>query len=330
MTQLHTTRTQYGSPVSQGYDPQALSLLFNETVKIEYENYPTVGDQFWSKSGEDNKGEHFTKAFRTGLLGNLSIAAAEGTDLDDRPPYLRFARTPMVVGGYKKYFALFGWNKEYVEYDERDTATVDVMGDLAQVALYTEELLRHEPLVNGRSFVSGWDKRPDGSGIPLYATDHPIIGDRTVTTSNIIDTVAGANYSTIRAIEEWGQNFRNQEGRPAVVRPEVIITGPAMARELAMLYDTTTDIRQSNASVRSPVADASKPTIISTIHLDNPNDIHVRYTGWRNNFFELDKYRGRTHTWTEDNPEYTFTKIETRTLYYYIDPRLAVLVPGVS
>jgi hypothetical protein len=327
---LITTRPAYGSPVSQGYNPQALDLLFAETVKIEYEDAPKVGEQFWAKSTEDSKGDYFTKSFRTGLQGNMAIAEAEGTDIDSKPPYLKFNTTPMVVAGYRKFHAAYGWNEELVTYDERNNDTVDVSADLAGVALYTEELLRHEPLVNGRTFVSGWDKRADGTGIPLYATDHPIISDRTVLTNNIIDSVAGASYATIRAIEEYGQNFRNQEGRPAVIRPEVIITGPAMARELAMLYGTTTDVRQSNAGVPSPVADATTPTIISTIHLDNPNDIHVRYTGWRSNFFELDKYRGQTHTWTEDNPEYTFNRVRTRTLYYYIDPRVAVLIPGVS
>ncbi len=327
---LITTRPAYGSPVSSGYDPTALDLLFSETTRIEYEDYPTIGGELWAKSTEDSKGDYFTKSFRTGLMGNLAIAAAEGTDIDDKPPVLGFTTTPMVVAGYRKFHAAYGWNDEYVQYDVRSNDTVEVMSDLSKVALYTEELLRHEPYVNGRTFVSGWDKRADGTGIPLYATDHPIMGDSSVLTSNIIDSVAGASYATIRAIEEYGQNFRNQEGRPAVIRPEVIITGPAMARELAMLYNTETDVRQSNSGVMSPVGDASKPRIISTIHLDNPNDIHVRYTGWRNNFFELDKYRGQTHTWTEDNPEYTFNRVRTRTLYYYVDPRVAVLVPGVS
>jgi hypothetical protein len=328
---LITTRPAYGSPVSQGYDLTAMDLLLSNTARLEYEDAAKVGDQLWSNSTEDSKGDYFTKSFRTGLQGNLAIAAAEGTDLDDRPPVLKYNTTPMVVAGYKKFHAAYGFNEEVVTYDHRNNDAVDVMADLAGVALFTEELLDHEALVNGRTtFISGWDKRADGTGIPLYATDHPIISDRTVLTNNIIDSVAGASYATIRAIEEYGQNFRNQEGRPAVIRPEVIITGPAMKRELDMLYGTTTDVRQSNAGVMSPVADATRPLVIASIHLDNPNDIHVRYTGWRRSFFRLDKYRGETHTWKENNPEYTFTRIRTRRLYYYIDPRLAVLIPGVA
>lgn len=329
MTNIPTPNA-YDGPISQGHDPLNISRLFPEIKSIEYEEAETVGSQFYTKSTEDNRGEYFHKAFRTGLIGNLARAAAAGTDLDDTPPYLDYAQTPAVFHGYEKWFGAYGFNLEVVEYDELHNSTRGAMQDLSKVAAFTEELIRHKMLVNGESYVSGWDKRADGTGIPLYATDHPIISDRTLLTSNILDTVSGANYATIRAIEEYGFNFRNQEGRPAHVRPDLIITGPSQAREFRMLYNTGTNVNQSNPNVPSPVADATVPTIIGSIHLDNPNDIHVRYTGWRENFFELDKYRSKTKTWMDTNPEYEFMSIATRTLYYYIDPRLAVYIPGVG
>lgn len=320
-------RTYSHTRGTQDHDPRLFYKAYERIVQKRYPGVETmVGSQLWGQNDLETRGLHNEVLMHTGLLGS---AARLGDDLRAPVPMATYEKADQIIAGYHIIGVGYEYYPQELEDDLFDTVAPKV-GDLPLLLAESEEDEHFAPLNNGETtFISGWANTPlfvDGTSDFLQ-----VIGYQGQNYgSNIITNAGGPSYHMISLLEQYGDNFVNEEGRLSPLRVDRIVASFQNARLLEMYYGSSTNIEQNNPAVMSPVR--SSPTIIATHRLANPNDIFVYYEGWQEDMKERSKWRARTQSGEigQLNQVKVTTITRSRFSYYFFSNRRVVKVKGMA
>lgn len=312
---------------SQEHNPQLFHKAYEKIVERKYPGVESmVGAQFWGQNELEVRGIHNEVLMHTGLLGG---AANLGDDLRASVPMATYATAEQVIAGWEILGIGYEFFPEELQDDLYDIVAPRV-GDLPKLLTEAEEDEHFAKYNDGETATGGWTKDPlfvDG------VTDYlQIIGNKGVNYgSNIIKNAGGVSYHLIALLEQYGDNFIDEEGRLAPLRIERIMCSRQNATLFRMYYGVNTNIEQDNPNVPSPI-EQSAPQIIATHRLANPNDIIVFYEGWMDDMKERSKFRAQTMTETVGhlNKKKSVTITRSRFSYYWFSNRRVVLVKGAA
>lgn len=317
---------------TQGMQDVNFNMLSKAFQAVIHRKYPgqeqMVGAQLWGQNSLGTEGLHDEVLHHTGLIGQAQFLG-------------RLERAPVPMSTYKDKgqviadYGIYGIGFELFPREMSDwiagrrQIVEERVGDLPGLLADREEDEHLHPYNEGETFVSGVFEQPiyvDGTVNFLQILSQPGVNYG----SNIIDHAGGVSYHLISLIEQYGDNFVNEEGRLAPIRPAMILASPQNARLLDLYYGATTNIEQGNPNIPNPVR--YRPTILASHRLKNPNNIHVWYEGWEEDFKERSKFRG----WAESavvgvmNQQKVVNIIRSRFAYYYFYNRRALLVRGLA
>lgn len=312
---------------TQDHDPR---LFYKAYEKIVQKRYPgvesMVGAQLWGQNELEVRGLHNEVLMHTGLLG---AASRLGDDLRAPVPMATYEKADQIIAGYHIVGVGYEYYPDELEDDLFDTVAPKV-SDLPMLLAETEEDEHFAPYNNGEtSFISGWTNSTlyvDGTADWLK-----IIGYQGENYgSNIITNAGGPSYHLIALLEQYGDNFINEEGRLSPLRVDTIVCSHQNKRLLELYYGASTNIEQQNPAIPNPARSA--PTIIGTHRLANPNDMHVLYEGWQEDLKERSKWRAKTQSAEIGylNQRKVTTITRSRFSYYFFSNRRAVLVKGLA
>lgn len=285
-----------------------------------------VGSQFWGTNTLETTGLHNEVLFHTGLLGS---AISLGRDLRTMPPMAQFETVDQVIADYELGGIGFEYYPDELEDMLYDDVILDKIGDLPILQADFEEDQHFNAYNNGETLTGGWTADPlfvDGSTDFLQ-----IIGDQGVNYgSNIITTAGGPSYHMISLIDQYGENFINEEGRLSPIRPERIMCSMQNKRLLDMYYGAGSNIEQNDDRIPNPAL--SRPNVISTHRLATANWIIVFFEGWQDDLKERSKFRGQTMTETVGNltEKRVVSIIRSRFAYYWFFNRRVLLIKGAA
>jgi hypothetical protein len=310
---------------TQDHDPRLFYKAYEKIVQKKYPGQETmVGAQFWGQNELEVRGQHNEVLFHTGLLGQ---AAHLGDDLRAPVPMATYEKADQIIAGYSIIGVGYEYYPQELEDDLFDTVAPKV-ADLPILLADREEDEHFAPYNNGdTTFESGWANTPlfvDGSSDYLQ-----IIGQQGVNYgSNIINYAGGVSYHLISLYEQYGDHFVNEEGRLSPIRAERIMCSHQNARLFELFFGAGSNIEQNNPAIPNPVR--SRPTVIPTHRLFNPNRIIVFFEGWQEDLKERSKWRARTQSDTIGhlNQEKVVTITRSRFSYYFFFNRRVLLIEG--
>lgn len=316
--------------LTQGFQDSKRYQVYRAYEDIIRKNYPgvenMVGAQFWGTNTLETTGLHNEVLFHTGLLGS---AVKLGRDLRTMPPMASFETVDQVVADYE----IAGIGFEYYP-DELDDmlysdVILDKIGDLPILQADLEEDEHFNVYNNGEVLTGGWTNTPlfvDGTTNFLQVIGYK--GENFG--SNIIESAGGPSFHMISLIDQYGENFVNEEGRLSPIKPERIMCSPQNKRLLDMYYGAGSNIEQNDDRIPNPAL--SRPQVIATHRRAQPNDIIVFYEGWQDDLKERSKFRGETMTETVGNltEKRVVSIIRSRYAYYWFFNRRVLLIKGAA
>ncbi len=320
--------TVYGS--TRGIQDSEAFQVYRAYEDIMRQEYPgaenMVGAEFWGTNELATTGLHNEVLFHTGLLG---AAAKLGRDLRTPVPMATYETVDQVIADYE----LLGIGFEYYIDELGDKlypeVVLDKVGELPMLLAEAEEDEHWAPYNNGETLTGGWTGDPmfvDGSSNFLQ-----IIGDQgTNYGSNIITTAGGPSYHLISLVEQYGENFINEEGRVSPIRPVKVAASHQDARLLNMYYGASFNIEQGNTAIDNPAR--SNPTVVGTHRLANSRDMLFFFEGWDQDLKERSKFRGQAMAETvgDLNEKRAVSIIRSRYAYYWFFNRRVLLVKGAA
>jgi hypothetical protein len=309
----------FGAPIGENFDPRNYAREFEQIIELSYgSGEDRDGAMMWGNSPFLTTGLHNEVMMETRLLGQ----AVKAANLREQPPIARFEKADAIFAGYDKYHIGYEYYDEEIE-DELYGSTIGHVQDLGSLMAETEEDTYFSPYNNGETFASGWQKKP------MFAKDLGIIGWNDIVISNIIENAGGPGYTAIKLIEQYGDNFLNEEGRPSPIRPVKIVTGRARAKEWSLYYDVA-NISPQYQTDAAKVKPSYALEVHGTQRLANPNDAIIFYDGWQNDMLEQSKFRGKSEMKNEKMPDRTIHKISGRWRFFFLHSRRVVLLRGAS
>lgn len=301
---------------------------YEDIMRKRYPGAEThVGMQFWGTNTLETTGLHNEVLFHTGLLGS---AVKLGRDLRTMPPMATYETVDQVVADYEVAGIGFEYYPDELEDMLYDDVILDKIGDLPILQADLEEDEHFNVYNNGETLVGGWNKKKlfvDGNGSDFLET----IGQKGVSLGgNIIKTAGGPSFHMISLIDQYGENFVNEEGRLSPLKAERIMCSLQNKRLLDMYYGAAYNIEQSNPDIPNPAL--ANPNVIATHRIANANDIVVFFEGWQDDLKERSKFRGQTMTETVGNltEKRVVSIIRSRYAYYWHFNRRVLLIKGAA
>lgn len=305
----------FRGPIGQDFNAVNYGREFETVVQLGASKVTGPdGKMLWG-SEPDRGGDHWEEAYHTQLLGN----AQKAMSLHDTAPEVGYESKATVYAGFNKYHVGYSMLKEAVE-DELHGISAKMVGTLGEVMEETHQMTYIEPWNLGTTFISGWQNKA------MFATDLSILGDDAYVVSNIMDDLGGPSYQAALALEEYGANFVNQEGRPSSRRLTDLFCGYTTAREWGSVYSSPVNI-EGNATLPAPTL-ADKPTITALNRMANSRDTWACFEGWREMVICVDRYRNRQRTIDIPEPEAVKHTVASRFLFFFRESRLLVKIPG--
>jgi hypothetical protein len=285
-----------------------------------------VGAQFWGTNELATTGLHNEVLFHTGLLGS---AAKLGRDLRTPVPMATYETIDQVVADYEILGIGFEYYPDELEDFLYPEVVLDKLGDLPLLLADAEEDEHFAAYNNGETLTGGWTGDPlfvDGSSDFLQVIGRPGVN----LGSNIITTAGGPSYHLISLVDQYGQNFQNEEGRISPLRVDRVMCSPQNARLLDLYYGASYNIEQDKQAIPNPAM--SRPQVIATHRLANPNDMIFFFEGWDEDLKERSKWRGQpmTETVGDLNEKRVVSIIRSRYAYYWFFNRRVLLVKGAA
>jgi hypothetical protein len=311
----------------QDSNPQQVWRAYEAIMQKRYPGVENmVGAQFWGTNELATTGLHNEVLYHTGLLGS---AAKLGRDLRTPVPMATYKTVDQVVADYEVLGIGFEYYPDELEDFLYPEVVLDKLGDLPLLLADAEEDEHFAAYNNGETLTGGWTADAlfvDGSTKYLQT-----IGESGVNRgSNIITTAGGPSYHLISLVDQYGQNFVNEEGRVSPLMVDRVMCSPQNARLLDLYYGASYNIEQDKQAIPNPAM--SRPQVIPTHRLANANDMIFFFQGWDEDLKERSKWRGQAMTETvgDLNEKRVVSIIRSRYAYYWFFNRRVLLVKGAA
>lgn len=325
----------YANTIStQNHDAATFYRGFSKIVEIEYGSAgeQMVGEELYGPDDLGTDGLHHEVYFHTRLQGQAALLP---DNVRQRFPMATYRTASMLIQGYDR----IGIADEYYPEDLEDNLPgfewlANKSQDLPRLVMDTEEDLKLRLYNEGETRIVGHAATPlfvDGSANTLQLVGNPTYFSGTAA-SNIITNGGGVSYAMLYLAKQYGQNFIDEEGRPAPLRI-VQILGREQNIELIRNYISAPSNYESFDPNRpNPASDLQGVTLLSTQRLANPNDLIFFYEGWQDDIKMRAKYQGRADSWEEGNAQFRkiVSQVRSRIGFYAYNNRRVALMRGAA
>jgi hypothetical protein len=310
----------------------AIKKSFEEVSRLSYAGAQDdkVGSRLWGAHTLNNDGLHNEMLYHTGLIGQ---AAKLDDDVRQRFPTAGYETGSILVRDYSRG----GIAYEYYEEDLEDilknmSFITELVGELGELLADLEEDEYHFVYNNAETYTGGLFNTPlavDGTNDKLQLLGRPTFFSGKAA-SNII--YGGVSYALFTLINQYGDNFINEEGRRQRINPAMYVCSNQNADLIELYYASSFNIESGNTNDQNPLRKRPAPTIVRSERMANKNDIWVFFEGWQEFLKERHKYRGREDSWVEGHAQFakTVTQLRSRWGHYFISNRLFLLVKGAA
>lgn len=317
---------------SQDARVESLKKSWEQVLRVSYggETENMIGPQLWGTHELDTQGLHNEMFAHTGLIGT---AQRMPDNVRQNYPMASYETGSILIHGFRKLGIAYEYYPEDLEdMLENMRFITELVGELPLLLSDAEEEEHHHVYNNGETYTSGFFNTPlfvDGVTDKLQLLGRPDYFSGTAA-SNIIE--GGVSYALFTKIHQYGDNFVNEEGRLEAVEVDMYVCSRQNADLIEMYYTSAFNIESGNANMPNPLAKRSTPTIVISKRMANKNDLWVFFEGWQQFMKERNKYRGREDSWEEGNAQHrkVVAQIRSRYGYYFLSPRLVLLVKGAA
>lgn len=311
---------------------QAITPAVQQVLKMEYAGALAneIGAELWG-SDDLTDGALYTKVyFRTGLVGT---AARVADNFRQSFPSATYFSGEMLIKDYGQVGIAYDYYPEdWRDYKDAFNFITDLVGDLPRLLADAEETDNHRLYNLGTTLTGGVFDTPlfvDGVNHKLQLIGRPdyFAG---AAASNIL--YGGISYALIQLINQYGDEFINEEGLSQPVNVVMIVASRQNADLLEALYGAGYNLESGNPNSENPVGKRPRPRILGTNRIANRNDLWVFYDGWQNQIKERSSFRGLAESWEEGNAQHkrVVSQIRSRYGYYFLNNRLVLLVKGAA
>ena len=245
--------------------------------------------------------------FETDLIGT---AKRLDNEFDYKMPTMSYRRAEFTVGSFRTYglMAKYTPRKEARNKHSRYSDKLFAMNDAMMEAEDRDGAAWY--LSNP---IGGWE---NGA---MFRTDHSIIANRNYCVSNIMPG-GYPDCALAQRLHRYGQNFVSHEQRPSPRRIVQILSSPTGID----MWEEVFNSEDNRVSYR--------PNLIPVNNISNASFSLVFYEGWANSIFMQPDFLNRveeTRT-VETLPQTICVFHMGRWRYFYLDPRLVVLVGSLG